>query len=67
MQLTVFRKAIDSIKTGQRIRDRRTKLKMTQAELAARLGFAPSHLCNLEKGNEPWKAEVVKKVERILK
>ena len=52
--------------TGTRIRDLRTAAKMTQSELAARLGISPSAVGMYEQGRRQPDPEIVLKLCRLF-
>ena len=51
---------------GQRLRQRRMELNMTQAELARRLGVTPAVVSNYESGQNPVRSELLEKLIQVL-
>lgn len=52
---------------GQRIRQRRKELKITQRELAAALGLTPGYIGHLERGTRSMSVEVLLMLCKELK
>ena len=51
---------------GQRLRQRRMELNMTQTELARRLGVTPAVVSNYESGQNPVRSELLEKLIQVL-
>jgi len=51
---------------GNNLRERRKELKLTQAELAARLGISTSFYANIERGNRFVSLEVLDRLSKTL-
>ena len=51
---------------GERLRQRRTELKMSQAELARRLGVTPSTISNYENGQNAVREDILLRLFQVL-
>jgi transcriptional regulator with XRE-family HTH domain len=59
--------AVDSKAIGQRIRQRREALNLTQAELAERARIDPTYLSQLERGAKRMSLDVLDRLASLLK
>lgn len=59
-------RVIDSVAEGKRLRTKREKQNISLRFFAKRLGCAPMHLSNLERGVRTWSETMIQKYEKTL-
>jgi len=59
-------RVIDSVAEGKRLRAKREKQNISLRVFAKRLGCAPMHLSNLERGVRTWSETMIQKYEKNL-
>lgn len=57
----------DSAATGLALRTMRRKIPLSLREVARRMSITPAYLCDLERGNRNWTADLCKRFQEALK
>ena len=60
-------KQMDHARIGAALRELREEKKISLREMARRLRFSTSYICDLELGHRAWSAELVKSFTEALK
>ncbi len=59
-------RAINDKKTGERVRERRTGIGVSQDEMARGMGISPTYLSDLELGKRFWDKDLLELAAEVL-